>query len=171
MPSNNQSIIYISINGSKQGQFKSDDTRAGEGRSTAIAFGGKVTVPIETRGKSEKGAGTVQNEPMWIVCEWNAVVAQCLQAAWSNSEPLEDVTLDFKRKDSGGKETSYATMALKKATVTMVEFGVADTARMLPGDHEYSDLARISFSYEEVELEVKGVEGDTKAAYKRKADA
>ena len=171
MASNNQSIIYVAIKGSSQGQFKSDESRAGGGKSTAIAFRGKVVVPHDTQGKNGKGVGVAQNEPTWIVCEWNALLAQSLQAAWNNSEPLEEVSLTFVRRDPGGTEKPYAEMKLKKATLAGIDFGVADTAEILPGQHEYRDLARIGFLAEEIEFESKGEGGATKATFKRKADS
>lgn len=172
MASNNQSIIYIQIKGSSQGQFKSDESRAGGGKSMAVACRGSVVVPHDTRTKGDnKGGGIAQNEPTWVVCEWNAMFAQCLQAAWNSSEPLEEVSLTFVRRDSGGVEKAYAEMTMKKATIAGIDFGVGDTAHLLPGTHEYGDLARIGFLAEEILFESKGADGSTKASYKRKADS
>ncbi|WP_394821382.1 type VI secretion system tube protein Hcp [Pendulispora albinea] len=159
MTSNQQAIIYVEIKGSKQGRFKSDPSRAGKDKPTCVAYRFGIEVPHETRGSAD----IVRNQPLCIICEWNSFVVQCMQAAWNNSEPLEEVVLTFMRQEAGGSERPYKTMTLKNATIALLRNGSADPDYILRDD--YRDLTLIGFLAEEILVE----SGDDKAQYKRRS--
>jgi len=161
--SDQASLIYLHIKGSKQGVFKTDDGRAGRDKCVCLAFGHRVHVPHDTQGKG--GRTVARNHPVWVICEWRPLVAQCLQAAW-RSEPLSEVGIERVLRDSKGDEHAYLTYKLRGATIAYFRHLSGNTARWLPGEHR--DLVRIGFRAEKMDVSHKGDDGDTTASYDRK---
>ncbi|WP_394838106.1 type VI secretion system tube protein Hcp [Pendulispora rubella] len=162
MTATEQSLIYLEIKGSKQGEFKTDDAQARAGKTVCLAFGHGIDVPHDTQGK---GRAVVRNKPVWVICEWNPLVVQCQQAAWDNEE-LKEVVIKRARRDSNGNEVVYATTTLTKATVAKFRTLSGPTSKWLPGNHP--DLARISFLASKIDVTLHSPDGDTRAHYDRK---
>jgi type VI secretion system Hcp family effector len=157
-----ETLAYMYVKSSVQGVFQDDESRAGTDRTVCWAVRFRGEVPHDVR----KGSGhsVTQHEPISVIREWSASTAQFLTAMWTN-EVLEQVSFEFVRPNTDGKEEVYATLTLSKVTVAFVELRSGNTAALL--DSAPRAAEHLGFHAQAIEFKVTGSAGSTTATYKR----
>lgn len=157
-------VGYMHVKGSSQGAFQDDKTSAGKGRTSVIAVRFKGEVPHDVR--DGKHAVT-KHHPISVIHEWSAATAQFLAATWSN-EILDEVKVEFVRQGKDGKEETYATLTLSKATVAYFELRAGNADEQVEGKAEFRPVQDVGLIAEKIEFKFKDASGNATATYDRK---
>jgi type VI secretion system secreted protein Hcp len=137
---------YVSIRGTKQGQFKGESSDPKSDLIPIVDFQNRVTLPIDL--SSGTASGKRQHSPVTITKEWGASSPQFFQAL-STSEILETVSMEFFRPASNGKEEVFFTIVLTKAFVCEIRQFIGSA----PGSPDAAnELEAISFTYQKIEI-------------------
>jgi type VI secretion system secreted protein Hcp len=148
--------IMVGVNGTKQGQFKGESTRAqAQDKLEAMGFTFEVASPRDAA--SGLASGKRQYKPLTITKAIGASSPQFLQALATN-EVLKTVTLDFFKTNESGEEYIYYTIKLTNATVASIrqhspETGGAAASKSAAG--AMPQLEEISFTFQRIEVESK----------------
>jgi type VI secretion system secreted protein Hcp len=151
--------IYVSVKGTKQGQFKGDALHQNlPDKMVARKFFYEVTSPRDA------ATGMViarrQHKPVVITKEWGASSPQLFQAL-VGSEPLTEVRIDFVGTDpKSGQEMLTHRIRLTNAAVANIVHttdepgpaGAAGTAKQATGIGQ-PHLEVISFTFQRIEME------------------
>ncbi len=109
-------VFYVTIVGTKQGQFKGESMRANaKGKLEGLTFGMEVTSPRDAA--SGQATGKRMYAPITFTKQWGAASPQLFQAAVTN-EVLQSVLFEFVRADKTGKEQVFETVKLTNSTVS-----------------------------------------------------
>ncbi len=158
-----QTFAYMHVKSASQGVFLDDATHAGKSKSLCLAVRFRGDLPADVR----KGAYAVANvEPITVLREWSESTVQFMNAFWNN-EVIEEITFDFMRPDNAGKEAAFASLTLKRVTVTFVELRSGDTAPLLA--HAPRTLEYLGLQPEVVSFKILSARGTLDATYDRKA--
>jgi type VI secretion system secreted protein Hcp len=149
--------IIVSVNGTKQGQFKGESTRqAYQDKIEASGFSFEVASPRDAA--SGTATGRRQYKPLTITKEMGAASPQFLQALTTN-EVLKTVTLDFVKTNANGEEYVYYSIKLVNATVAGIRQHTppggdkpASTPAAAVGT---PPLEEISLAFQRIEVESK----------------
>jgi type VI secretion system secreted protein Hcp len=151
--------IYVSVKGTKQGQFKGDALRQNlPDKMVARKFFYEVTSPRDAA--TGMVSAKRQHKPVVITKEWSAASPQLFQAL-VGSEPLTEVLIDFVGTDpKSGQEVLTHRIRLTNAAVTNIvhimeepgSAGAAGTAKHATGIGQ-PHLEQISFSFQRIDLE------------------
>ena len=111
-------VFFVTMVGSKQGQFKGESTRAtGKGKLEGLTFLSEVSSPRDSA--SGMATGKRIHAPIVFTKLWGAASPQIFQAAVQN-EVLKSVLFEFVATDKAGKEHVFQTVKLTNATVSDV---------------------------------------------------
>jgi type VI secretion system secreted protein Hcp len=151
--------IYVSVKGTKQGQFKGDALRQNlPDKMVARKFFYEVTSPRDAA--TGMVSARRQHKPVVITKEWGAASPQFFQAL-VGSEPLTEVLIDFVGTDpKSGQEILTHRFRLTNAAVTSIvhimeepgSAGAAGTAKHATGIGQ-PHLEQISLSFQRIDLE------------------
>jgi type VI secretion system secreted protein Hcp len=151
--------FYITVEGTTQGKFKGESTRAGHTNDQeGVAFSYEVKAPTDRA--SGMASGKRQHGAITITKEWGASSPQFFQALVTN-ELLKSVVLQFVTADPNtGEETIYHKITLTNARIIQIN---AFKDRAVQREfNETPELESISLSFEKIEIE--NVKGKTKAS-------
>jgi type VI secretion system secreted protein Hcp len=158
--------FYITIEGSKQGLFKSSfDGRNEKGapaarkhRIAGIKYLSETTSPRDAA--TGLASGKRIHKPITITKQWDAASPQLFQALVEN-ETLKSVLFEFVKTNPNGTEEIYHTVTLKNAAVSNIRsyLDLTDTSGDPYDAHELED---VSFVFEKIEIENR--EGKTAAS-------
>ncbi len=166
--------FYVTIKGTKQGDFKGEGARGQQGnRIAGYQFSSSLTSPRDAAtgmatGRSaparEAGSGMAtgkasttreaasgmasgkrQHGEIKIVKEWGPASPQLMQAA-STNEVLKSVVIEFVRPGMGGSEV-YKTLEMTDAIISSV--------RRLPGAGGKAAMEEVTFVYQKIEFKDK----------------
>lgn len=111
-------VFYVTIVGTKQGQFKGESTRAAaKGKLEGLTFVSEVSSPRDAG--SGMATGKRMHSPIVFTKQWGAASPQLFQAAVTN-EILKSVLFEFLATDKAGKEHVFQTVKLTNATISDV---------------------------------------------------
>jgi type VI secretion system secreted protein Hcp len=109
-------VFYVTIVGSKQGQFKGESIRANaKGKLEGLTFVSDVSSPRDAASGMATGKRT--HAPIVFTKQWGAASPQLFQAAVSN-EVLKSVLFEFVAADKTGKERIFETVKLTNVTIS-----------------------------------------------------
>lgn len=109
-------VFYVTIQGSKQGQFKGESVRAtAKGKIEGLAFSSELASPRDAA--TGQATGKRVHSPITFTKHWGAASPQLFQAAATN-EVLKSVLFEFVRADKSGKEQVFQTVKLTNATIS-----------------------------------------------------
>ena len=146
---------YVSVKGSKQGQFKSESTAATRKDKwiPILAFHMEVVSPLDTA--TGQATGKRQYKPIAIVKEWGAASPQGLAACAAN-EVLDEVLIEFMKTNPNGVEYVYQRVSLTQATIvdiTRYTHAQDGTLLLPPGSAETMELESWSFVFRKIEVD------------------
>jgi type VI secretion system secreted protein Hcp len=148
--------FYVTIEGTKQGKFKSaggdgESRRGTQSKIPCIRFCSETTSPRDAA--TGQASGKRQHHPITITKEWDASSPQIFQALVTN-EILKGVLFEFMKTDASGQEYVYHTIKLTNATVSQIKsyLDLTDTSGDPYDAHELED---VSFTFQKVEIENK----------------
>ena len=111
--------FYVTIEGVKQGKFKSDNhSQAHPGTIAGLEFVNDVKCPRDA--SSGLPTGRRVYVPVVITKRWDAASPQLFDALVSN-EMLKSVLLEFVRTRADGQEETYYTITLQNAVVVGIK--------------------------------------------------
>jgi type VI secretion system secreted protein Hcp len=151
---------YVSVKGSKQGQFKSETKK--QGRSDkwmeCIAFKMGSAVPYDAN--SGGTSGHRQHKPISFTKEWGASSPLFLNAHWTN-ETLTEVIVECVGRDStGAKEVVTERITLTNAVVVEAVRYSAQSAKEA-SRHDTDHLEDYSLRFQKIMVE--NIAGGTSA--------
>lgn len=152
-------IAYITIQGTKQGQFKGSTTLKGrQGQIECLGFTYAINSPHDA--SSGQVSGKRQQSPFVIVKHFDGASPELLQAAYTN-EVLKTVTIEFTHGAGNGKNDVYQSIRLTNVTISKVSQygGTTSPDKLIPNNNPYEE---ISFVFQKIE--VSNVESKTTAA-------
>ena len=109
-------VFYVTITGSRQGQFKGESIRAAaKGKLDGLTFVADVSTARDAG--SGQATGRRIHAPIVFTKQWGAASPQLFEAAVTN-EVLKSVLFEFLATDKAGKEHVFQTVKLTNATVS-----------------------------------------------------
>jgi type VI secretion system Hcp family effector len=143
---------YMSIKGTKQGQFKPESPKQGRSdkwsECTYFKMGSKV--PYDTNRGNVQGFRIF--DPVAITKEWGASSPQILQAHWTNEVLTEVVIECVTRSKDGTKEIVTERITLTDAVVVSVQrYSAADAKENV--DHDTDHLEDVGFRFRQIMVE------------------
>jgi type VI secretion system secreted protein Hcp len=137
---------YITIKGTKQGQFKGEKPGAAKGLIPILTLHNHISIPLDpTTGSS---TGKLQHMPIMITKTWGAASPQFLEALFTN-EVLSSVSMTFNQVGFDGKEATFFTIKLVNAVVC----GFRQYVGSAPGLTDPANaLEEISMTYQKIEV-------------------
>ena len=152
--------FYITIKGSKSGQFNGEATKASQkGKIAGLAFHLDVTSPRSA--SSGVAIGKRQYQPLQIVKEMGAASPQLFNACVTN-ETLTDVLFEFISTDEQGKETVYQTIKLTNASISGYRQDVQGPAPGTTGSMQL--LEEVDFAFQTIQMQNNDTKGGATAA-------
>jgi type VI secretion system secreted protein Hcp len=158
--------FYVSIEGAKQGTFKSSTAKSTDrkeaeitaGKIAGIRYFAETVSPRDVA--TGQASGKRQHKPIVITKEWDAASPQIFTALVTN-EVLTTVLFEFVKTSPQGQEHVYHTVKLTNANVSDVKsyLDLTDTSGDPFDAHELED---VSFTFQKIEIENK--DGKTQAA-------
>ncbi|NLG18724.1 MAG: type VI secretion system tube protein Hcp [Fibrobacter sp.] len=151
--------FYVSVNGSKQGEFKGESQRAAqEGKIPGFEFSMQFTTPFDASSGSPTGQ-TVAS-PVTFKKFWGRSTPQFLQAITTN-ELLTSVKFEFLHTTPEGMEEIYYVITLTNARLVQDkyaagEFKIGTTVRS-------GEIQEISMVF--TRLEIEDMDGHITAVY------
>lgn len=144
--------FYVTIEGTKQGKFKSDTPRERHtGKIPGISFDYSVKSPRDAA--SGQASGKRTHQPLKFISEMGAHTPQTFQALCTN-EVLKSVLFEFVKTDKNGEEYVYHTIKLVNATVSeMRNYNLADAKTN--ASHDVHELQETAFTFQRIEMESK----------------
>ena len=138
---------YISVKGSKQGQFKSETLQAKrQDKWMTVLSVRDVQWPRDPA--TGQASGKRQHEPVKIVKEWGAASPQGL-AACSTNEDLTEVQIEFVKPTATGPEDVYQ-------AITLTDASLSEVRRFVSGDPAQpaaaTTLEEWSFTFRKIEV-------------------
>jgi type VI secretion system Hcp family effector len=161
-----ETFAYMHVKSAAQGQFLDDETQAGKSKTLCLAVRYRGEVPHDVR---KGNVAATQHEPITVIGEWSPSTVQFLTSLWNN-EVISEVSFDFVRPDTSGKDEVYATLTLNKVTVAFVELRSGNTAGLIPGELRTVDCIGLHAQQIAFKL-MNGPHGPVEASYVRKATA
>ena len=139
--------FFISIKGTKQGQFKAE---IGKDATDIPIFGFSYGVTSPRDPASGLATGKRQHKPVTIYKEWGVCSVQIFAALVTN-ETLTPVIIREVRTGPDGKEATYMEIRLTNAAISGLQ---VDPQRLDDApvwtDHE---IEQVSFTFEKIEIE------------------
>jgi len=149
--------FYVTIRGTKQGQFKGDDLHGPQGNKIAgLAFRYGLASPHDAQGLA---TGRRQHDSVLLVKEWDAASPQIFQAIATN-EVITEVNFEFLKTTAAGVDSLYYTIKLTNASIVKVSMHVDAPTPGAPGDTR--ELEEVSFVFQKIEM--ASLDGHTAAA-------
>jgi type VI secretion system secreted protein Hcp len=143
---------YLTVEGTKQGKFKTQGTRAAHKDKVEITdFRYEVISPRDNATGLQSGKR--QHQPLTVIAEIGAASPQFFQSCTTN-EVLKTVLLELVHTTPEGAEEVYFTFKLTNATVSRVRKFMAAGAREAGTAHSHEQM-EIDFTFEKIELEHK----------------
>jgi type VI secretion system Hcp family effector len=164
--------FYMTVEGVKQGKFpgtSQQKSKSGGGEIPGLRWIHEIKSPRDVA--TGQSSGKRQHNPMRVVIETGKVSPLFLQAL-CNNETLKNVTLNFVKTDQKtGAEYNYYSVKLTNASIASIKqtsgFGldVSNSSSSKYGSsQDTSELDEIEFSYQTIEWEYKGGDGNTAAS-------
>jgi len=154
---------YVTIRGSKQGQFKGEGVRRKDKDAIPIlSFSYDVQIPRDTA--SGQATGRRQHKPIVILKEWGAATPQLFQALVTN-EVLTQVVAQFFKVNPNGEELIYQRITLTNAALQEIKYLTPEQLCCNDGksqsERDTSEREQVSIVFEKIEIE--NVDGGTVA--------
>ena len=146
---------YLSVTGSRQGQFKGESIQARRKNAwiPLLSFGMSLESPRDAA--TDQPSGERRFAPVRIVKEWGAASPQGLTACATN-EALTQVLIEFTTTHPTGEEYVYQSMKLTNATISRV-------VRIKGGRGEGADIYELEdWEFTFAKIEVDDIDGLTK---------
>ena len=146
--------FYVTIKGSKQGQFKGATDGPATKKSARISGVRFLAETVSPRDAATgQASGKRQHKPIMITKEWDAASPQPFNAL-VNNEVLTSVLFEFVKTSPQGAEYVYHTITLTNASVSDIKSYVdlTDTTGDPYDGHELED---VSFTFQKIEMENK----------------
>lgn len=143
---------YVSMKGSKQGQFKAETKKSGRSDKFMEFSEFKMgsLVPVDQNSGAVKGFR--QHKPLVISKERGAASPQILQAHWTN-EILPEVVIEIVgRPDDGSKEIVMERITLQDATIVAVDRYSHSSAKS-KSDSDVDYLEDVAFRFRSIMVE------------------
>lgn len=135
----------IMIDGSKQGQFKGESTRAdARNKISGVRYNFEVTSARDV--STGMASGKRQYHPIFITKEWGAASPQIMQALATN-EVLKSVIIEFFHAGPNGAERVYQTIHLTNASIVSAK----QYSDKLSSDTR--DLEDVGFTFQKIEIQ------------------
>jgi type VI secretion system secreted protein Hcp len=152
--------FYVTIRGTKQGQFKGDDVHGPQGNKIAgLAFRYGLASPHDAQGLA---TGRRQHDSVLLVKEWDAASPQIFQAIATN-EVITEVNFEFLKTTAAGVDSLYYTIKLTNASIVKVSMHVDAPTPGAPGDTR--ELEEVSFVFQTAAADdARGTNGVSTAA-------
>jgi type VI secretion system secreted protein Hcp len=142
--------FYMSIEGTTQGKFKGQSTRAAhKDKAPCIGFEYAVQSPRDVA--TGLASGKRQHKPLMITKEWGASSPQIFQACVTN-EILKSVLLEYIHTTPEGKEEIYFTIKLTNATVSSLRQFTQEAAKHAESNDTH-ELEEVSFTFQKIDME------------------
>lgn len=113
--------FYVTVQGEKQGKFKSDtstsETKVSEGKILGVRFQYGITVPTDPR--SGLPSGKHQHQPVVITKKWGISSPQFFRACVSG-ETLKFVTIEFIHTGPRGDKYIFQVIRLADAKIVSI---------------------------------------------------
>jgi type VI secretion system secreted protein Hcp len=140
--------IFVTIEGERQGKFRSEGGPQFRDRIPAIRYQYEVVAPRDPT--SGQATGKRQYKPVLITKEWSVASPQIAQAVATN-ENLKSVLIEFFRAaPQTGQEEAIATVRLTNAHVSRFVSSVSDPAS---GDSTAGRLVdHVEFAFDKIEI-------------------
>jgi type VI secretion system secreted protein Hcp len=137
---------YLSIRGSKQGQFKGESPKNERKLKwmPILAFEYLVQSPRDVA--TGQASGKRQWSPMTITKEVGVATPQIYQASISN-ETLVTAQIDFARPDGSGKEVVYQTIQLTNGAIVKYQTYHGNLPPA-PGSNRLQRLEKVTLEFE-----------------------
>ena len=156
--------FYLSVKGTKQGQFKGEGVVAArkDKWQEGLSYFHEIKSPRDIA--TGQASGKRQHGAITITKEWGASTPQYFTALCTN-EVLPEVNFEFLRTNANGEEYVYTKIKLTNATVSNVKYstGGAGTEGGSSSRHTSAndtlELETLSFTYQKFEFE--NVDGKT----------
>jgi len=132
-------LCFISIEGTKQGVFKSEVARKGAERFAGLRASYELTSPRDLA--TGQASGKRQHKPLSFVKELGPASPQLFNACATN-EVLKTVTLEFDKSNATGEESIYFTIKLTNATVSDIRYLTEDG----------KELEEVSLTFQKIEV-------------------
>jgi type VI secretion system secreted protein Hcp len=148
-------IAYVTVQGSKQGNFKGSENVSGkQGSIECIGFSYMVQDALDQASGAPVGKHT--HSPVMIVKRLDATTPQFLQAAYTN-ESLKSVIIEFTKRSADGKTIVSKTVTLTNAMVSRVsQFGgTTATGQQLQNAGLFEEISLIFQKIEFTDNEAK----------------
>jgi type VI secretion system secreted protein Hcp len=144
--------FYVTIKGSKQGQFKSETKKEkySEKHIPCMKIEMGSVVPVDANSGELKGFR--MHKPLVITKEWGASSPQILQAHWSGEVLDEVVVTVVTRSADGMKEEPYEVITLKDAKIVSVN-RYSDKSAKDTSDSDVNHLEDIGFRFRAILVE------------------
>jgi type VI secretion system secreted protein Hcp len=149
--------FYVTINGTKQGQFKGESVREKHANKlSGLSYNHSIQSPRDVA--TGQASGKRQHGPITITKEWGAATPQIFQALVTN-EVLKDVLFEFVQTTEDGMEQVYYTVKLTNATISAVNYvtGTGESAESAKTTATYDthEMEKVSFTYQKIEMDHK----------------
>jgi type VI secretion system secreted protein Hcp len=144
--------FYMTIEGTTQGAFKGESTRAAHNKkSPCIGFEYAVQSPRDVA--TGLASGKRQHQPIVVTKEWGASSPQLFQACVTN-EVLKSVLLEYIHTTAEGREEIYFTIKLTNATVSKLRQFTQEAAKHSEANDTH-ELEEVSFTFQKIDMENK----------------
>lgn len=143
---------YISIKGTKQGQFKSETKKTGRTEKFMEFSDFKMGSLVPVDANSGQVKGYRQHKPLVVTKERGAASPQILQAHWTN-EVLPEIVIEIVgRSDDGAKEIVQERITLQDAVIVAVD-RYSHTSAKAKADADVDYLEDVAFRYRSIMVE------------------
>ena len=141
----------VSIEGTKQGTFKTESQARGEKRAAipGVKFALETDSPRDVA--TGQASGKRQHKPVLFTKEWGAASPQLYQALATN-EVLKHVVFEFVRTGQDGQQSVFHTITLTNASVASIRsyLDLTDTS----GDaYDGRTLEDVAFVYQKIAMQ------------------
>jgi len=152
---------YVSVKGSKQGQFKPETKKSGRSDKWMECVEFKMGSAVPFDANSGVTQGFRQHKPVVITKEWGASSPLFLNAHWTNEVISEVIVECIGRDSTGAKEVVTERITLTNANIIEVIRFSAQSAKDA-SRHDTDHLESISFRFQKIVVE--NIAGSTSAS-------
>ena len=145
VPSQAAYEFYMSVKGSKQGQFKAENTKVPNGLT---CLGLQLEAESQRDTASSLPTGRRQYTPVTITRQWGAA-SPLLFEAFATNELLPEVVISFPQVNANGTTFILNTIKLTNAMISRLEYHVEPAAQQPALMHL---LEEVSFSFQKIEV-------------------
>lgn len=144
--------FYMTIEGTKQGKFKGESTRAAhKDKAPCLQFSYAVQSPRDVA--TGLASGKRQHQPFVVTKEVGASTPQVFQSCVTN-EVLKSVLFEYIHTTAEGKEEVFYTIKLTNATVAGHKHYTDATAKHTEANDTH-ELEEVSFTFQKIDIEHK----------------